>query len=229
MPIELVFDGALDPLSVGPGAIEVTRPDGSPWPARLEPAGRVVVVRLELSGPVAGAAPRPAVTPAEAVASPSGTWPAAVRLVLAADPSPSALRCLDGRRLARRTERSVALGDRLAASGRVPRLVEVDGRAPPGDGVLSVGPTLKLVFDGAIDPASASPAACPLVPLQGGLPLGAPLWPGVRWRCTGQRFELQLTLPVGHGPLQLGLRRFALRDPAGRAPEPPLVLELRAS
>jgi len=84
-----------------------------------------------------------------------------------------------------------------------------------------------LVFDGVLDPATVTPAACALSPVQGGLVLPSTLEPDVDWTCIGRRFELRLRLPAKSGLLQFALRRCGLRDFAGRVPEPPIVLELR--
>jgi hypothetical protein len=205
----LRFDAPVDPLSVTADAVVVSA-DGAPLPAEVGVEQGALVVR-------------PIVTP-ELLSRP----PARLELRLAAAPSLRGLRTTAGLGLERPVTIAAALVPRLQdGTGTAPRLLEVQGR--PAASVAQVGSDgrVVLVFDGVLDPATVTPAACALSPVQGGLVLPSTLEPEVDWTCIGRRFELRLRLPAKSGPLQFALRRCGLRDFAGRVPEPPIVLELR--
>jgi hypothetical protein len=203
----LAFDGAVDPLSVGPASVETSGAGGQPLDAEIGVEGGQLVIR-----PVATAA---------LLAQP----PEALRVRLVGLPSPCALRLTDGRALRRGQVLIVPLRPWLQDEGRAaPRLVGPAGTVVPvaDDGRVVLG------FDGVLDPATVTPAACALQPVAGGLVLaGAPVAPEVDWRCVERRFELVLRVPPGAGALQLSLRRAGLRGLDGRVPEPAREIELR--
>ncbi|HEX5009101.1 MAG TPA: hypothetical protein VFY71_01775 [Planctomycetota bacterium] len=204
----LSFDAALDPLSVDSSSVIVGDVDGRRLEAEVGvEAGQLVI--------------RPVATP-ELVAQP----PAALQVRLAGLPSPHALRTAGGRALGRGQTLRVPLRPALQDEGPAPpRLIE------PAEAVVDVPSDgrVVLVFDGVLDPSTVTPGDCALQPLAGGLVLtGAPVLPGVGWRCVGRRFELTLRLPRASGALQLSLRRSGLRGVDGRVPEPARELELRS-
>lgn len=154
--------------------------------------------------------------------------PARLEVRLIGSPSLRGLRTTTGRALEGPATALARLAPGLVdAAGTVPRLVALQGRLPAP--VVDVGAdgVVSLVFDGVLDPATVTPAACAVSALQAGLVLPERIEPEVRWTCAGRRFELQLRLPAHTGPVQFSLRRSGLRDLSGRAPEPPLVAELR--
>jgi hypothetical protein len=206
--LALSFDGVVDPLSVDGDSVAVSGADGQALDAEVGvEAGQLVI--------------RPVATPG-LVARP----PAALRVRLAGLPSPRALRMADGRPLGRGQTLLIPLLPRLQDEGlAAPCLVQ------PAEAVAAAPPDRRvvLVFDGVIDPATATPRDCALQPLAGGLVLlGTPVLPDVDWRCVGRRFELALRLPPAAGTLQLSLRRSGLRGLDGRAPEPAREIELRS-
>jgi len=203
------LDEALDPLAPGARSVRLEDLDGRAQPAEVAVEGGRLVVR-------------PCVGPAE-LARPAAGW----RLRLAGAPSPLALRTLGGRRLERGYALEVAVDPGLADdSGRAPRLVAVQGRAPQALAEVDAEGRVVLVFDGVLDPRALRPQDCPLRPLEGGLALD-PVEPELDWSCCGRRFELRLRPPAGRGPLLLDLRRSGLRGLDGRAVDPPLAIELR--
>ena len=209
--LRLRLDAPIDPLSVTRDAVDV-RGDGAPLAAELAVEQGALVVR-------------PVVT-AELLARP----PARLEVLLAGSPSLRGLRTTSGLALEGPATVVARLEPRLAdTTGAAPRLVALQGLPPAPVAVVGDEGRVRLVFDGVLDPATVTPATCALNALQGGLVLPEPIEPGVRWSCTGRRFELELELPARAGPLQLALRRMGLRDLSGRAPEPPLVAELRPS
>lgn len=206
------LDGAVDPLTVGPGSVRLADAAGIPVPADLAVEGGSLVVR-----PVIG----PAHLAAGAV--PVSPW----RLELAGGPTPLALLTLDGRRLGRGAAVDVFVEPRLEdGAGRAPRLVAVQGAPPAGEARVAPDGGVVLDFEGVLDPARLRPEDCELRPVEGGLEL-APVRPGVDWQCRGRRFALRLRVPTGSGPLLLSLRRCGLRGLDGQAAEPPLEIVLR--
>jgi hypothetical protein len=204
--LELRFDGPLQPSSVTPRSLRA-------WDGRgrlLDLDARVRGERLVLHVPVDEAL----------LADP----PRVVHLALAGDPSPHALGGRDGRRLAEPVELDLALPPHLADGGGPPTLTAVDGR-PVSEAPRVLGPTLKLTFEGVLDPATLRPGAFPLVPLvEGGLAL-APVAARLDWRIVGPVTEVTLTPPAGAGRLQLETRRLAVRGLDGEPVEPLVVLE----
>ncbi len=208
-PIVLRCDRALDALSLTPRSVRVALPDGAPVEAAWSVRGEELLVSL--------------VVDERLLDDP----PDAVRVRLAGLPSPHAVRGADGAALARPYETTVALDPRLAGAGGA-RLVEVNGRPTDRRGEIAHDGVLTLVFEGAVDPGSVAPEACPLFPVAGGLQL-KPVLPETRWSLLGSRCEVRLLLPPDVGPLELVWRRLGLRDLAGRPPDGPLLLTLTSS
>lgn len=203
-PIEVALDGPIDPVSVTAASVKVVRADGSDVPAVVSVSAGSIRVEL-------------AVTHDSMVEALPAVW-----LELAGLPSPAALRTLDGRCLRSSVRRAVpVLAELRAASPAPPRLVSVNGVATSELGAeLNWTGELVLTFSGVLDHATISPLTCPLFPVAGDLTLPSALAPVVRWRCVGQRFDLILSLPAASGRLHCILRRLAVRDHAGAAPEP---------
>jgi len=201
----------VDPLSVTAASVSAARLDGRPLGSRVGVAGGRVVVEL--------------VVDESLLADP----PEAVAVTLIGLPSPHAVRTLDGRRLVAAARLDFRVTSVLEPRGALPaRLLDVDGQPPRPGLQLTVDGPVVLRLDGVLDPASLSPQACPLFPLENGLVLPVPVEPVLSWRCIGDRFELELGLDGQHGRFQLDLRRFRWRDLAGGIPEPTLVAEVAA-
>jgi len=210
-PLEVSLDGPVDPLSLTAVSVTALGEDGRPLPARIGTSSGRVVLQLEVDRSL--------------LADP----PARVELRLLGLPSPHALRTLDGRRLAATTRVGFRVTGGLEPRGPSPALLLAMDGEPPGPLVeLAPGRALALRFDGVLDPATLQPGDCPLFPLVNGLVLSTPVLPDVRWRCLGERFEVELGLAGQRGRFRLDLRRFGWRDLAGGIPEPALVTEVVA-
>jgi hypothetical protein len=209
--IDVTLDGAIDPLTVDDASVRVVSEDGTALPVALAVGdGRLKVALV--------------VTPELLSGKSFDAW-----LEVAGLPSPLAIRTLDGRRLSGPVRRHLRLQPLLqSATAEHPQLLSIDGRAPGGE-PMTVSSEITLTFSGVLDPATLLPANCPIFPIAGQLRLPTPILPEVRWRCIGERFDLILTIPPGSGRLRLLMRALAVRDIAGRAPEPDaLVADLIA-
>ncbi|HZL99745.1 MAG TPA: hypothetical protein VFD43_05780 [Planctomycetota bacterium] len=209
--LELDLGGPVDPLSLTSASVSAWREDGRPLPAIVTTASGRIVLQLDVDEAL--------------LADP----PAEVRVRLLGLPSPHALRTLDGRRLAGSAQAVFRVAGVLEPRGPSPaRLVALDGLPPRPELELAPEGRIVLRFEGVLDPSTLGPGACPLFPMEQGLVLSTPIFPEARWRCTGERFELTLSLAGRRGRFQLDLRRVRWRDLAGGIPEPALVTEVLA-
>ncbi len=214
--MQLAFPLAIDALSVNARSVRVTDAGGRPLPARRTVRGRELFVEL-------------VVTP-ELLADP----PREVVVDLARHTSVHAVRTPTAERIHQSRPSRFRIGVGLVAEQEgSPRLLSLGGhptalKLPRRIGSAYGPEGLVLVYDRPLDPATITPAACPLSPSAEGMSL-TPVLPDVDWTCVGQRFELTLRPPQPPRELLLSLRRFGLRGIAGEVPQPAPEVELAAS
>jgi len=205
--LQILFTGGeLDPLSVTPRSVRVTDGAGHALEHVTSVHGNTVDVHIVIDAALWEAPPRTA------------------RVVVSGYPSPHALRDRTGARLDGPHTLAFQLRPALDAD-HAPRLVSVERQALSPGLEVSFTRRLQLVFEGAIDPASVRPEACPLAPRRAGLNL-SPVLPDCRWRLVGDRFELELDVGESLGPLRLSTREFGLRGCNGVAPAPDARVDL---
>jgi hypothetical protein len=204
----LVTGGQLDPLSVTPRSVRVTDADGQALEHVTSIHGNTLDVYIVIDEALWEAPPR------------------VVQINVSGYPSPHALRDRSGARLEHPDTLTFELQPSMDAD-HAPRLVSVAGHAIAPGLEVSFSRRLQLVFEGAIDPDSVEPAACPLAQRRAGLNL-SPVLPDCSWRLVGDRFELELDVGETLGDLRLSTRELGLRGCNGEAPVPNIRIDLES-
>lgn len=203
------FSGALDPLSLTSRSVRVETADGRLLPVRVSAGATSLRVHLNVTEDLFRHPP-------------TSLW---VQLVGA--PSIHALRSSSGQGLPTSERLEVRCRPGLVGEGVV-RLRSVNGQGISSTGALHHEGSIRLLFDGVLDPGTVNSQSCPLFPVAAGLAL-KPFLPQTRWSLVGSECTVVLEVSPHAGPLELVWKRLGLRGLDGVPPEGPLVLSFSTS